>query len=989
METDPAAEEARAAEAVVAGGGTLITKTVTVGEAPSYIKQLDADNSYIVKVTGSFKESLFPADILLSLIGHALTGTPVKRVTLDLSATENFPGITLQDFKGATSLVEISLPASKNNTVIGEEAFLGCTNLVKISIPDSVTEIGESAFYKCSALKDVHIPSAVTTIKKNTFYECTSLSEITIPKNIASIAEYAFYKSGIKKIIFDKESQLTEINCFSGCAALEQVEIPASVTKIGKNAFSLCTSLTTVSFEETAKVEELIGFAGCTSLTSIEIPPSVKTIADRAFSGCTALQSITVPKSVKTLGSSAFGNCTALSSVNFEAGSQLTALKGRIFSNCSSLRSIELPASVSSFEPNIFENCNKLTTIAVAAENTTYAAENNYVYTKGSKELFCAAPGITEVTVSGTVAEIASNAFDYCTELTKVTMADGCRSRGADFSKCTKLTDVAVVHTEGVTEGKFSFSGSTTIKNAVIAGDVPSVNYAFSNCTALEQVTIGDGVKEIYSAFYNCSKLPRIHIPASVTTFEGNFSGCIGLTELTVDPANAIYASENNCIYEKNLKELLAVATGLEEVVLPDSVKFMSEGNRTFQLHTVLKKLTIGTNLVSFPSDTFADCSALAEVRYKGSPSQWAAIEFKNEKANPAYFTKRIYFNDSDTIQKHITLSDTTSDKKVKPFTFINCIDIETIDMRDIRTIEARSFEGCTNLESIKLQDVGKGEIISSAFNKCEKLKKIYYYFDESDFNHKTWTEIKCWDKSPFKQPYELYFNDTLVKEAKLYSASFYRMTYQNCKSLEKCTVSISNGIADIPETMFADCSNLKSVTFGYTDKVEHIYSGAFLNCNALEEVRYERTIKDWCNIIFDGPDANPLKYGHRLYIGKKVSWNEWSYEPVTEPEVPILHTYKHYVFYGANFSKVTFAAGSEVIPDYTFAECKELTKVTIPTTMKTIGQSAFSNCTKLTTIEFEGTSVEWNGIKKEKEWNMGIPATAVKCLGDNVDVQL
>ena len=153
--------------------------------------------------------------------------------------------------------------------------------------------------------------------------------------------------------------------------------------------------------------------------------------------------------------------------------------------------------------------------------------------------------------------------------------------------------------------------------------------------------------------------------------------------------------------------------------------------------------------------------------------------------------------------------------------------------------------------------------------------------------------------------------------------------------------------------------------------------------------MRNRDTIQNWCNISFEGPDANPLKYGHRLYIGKKVNWNEWSYEPVTEPEVPILHTYKHYVFYGANFTKVTFAASSKVIPDYTFAECKELTKVTIPSSMKTIGQSAFSNCTKLTTIEFEGTSDAWNKIKKEKEWNMGIPATTVKCLGDNVDVQL
>ena len=389
--------------------------------------------------------------------------------------------------------------------------------------------------------------------------------------------------------------------------------------------------------------------------------------------------------------------------------------------------------------------------------------------------------------MSGTVAEIASNAFDYCTELTKVTMADGCRSRGADFSKCTKLTDVAVVHTEGVTEGKFSFSGSTTIKNAVIAGDVPSVNYAFSNCTALEQVTIGDGVKEIYSAFYNCSKLPRIHIPASVTTFEGNFSGCIGLTELTVDPANAIYASENNCIYEKNLKELLAVAAGLEEVVLPDTIKFVYSWNSPFRRHTVLKKLTIGTNLVSFPSGTFADCSALAEVRYKGSPSQWAAIKFKDKEANPVYFAKQLYFN--DVLEENITLSDTTRNKEVTQFAFVNCTNIKTINMRDIRTIARNAFDGCSNLSSIKLEKICEGSIDSLAFNGCRNLSKIYYYYDNNNPNARKWTDI--WGGIVFDYPYELYINDNQATKVVIMPILFYSTTYANCISIQEAELSV------------------------------------------------------------------------------------------------------------------------------------------------------------------------------------------------------
>lgn len=67
-----------------------------------------------------------------------------------------------------------------------------------------------------------------------------------------------------------------------------KLEIPNCIKKIGKAAFS-----------------------GCTSLEEIVIPNSVKEIGPGAFEGCTSLEQIVIPDSVTEIGEEAFWDCTA------------------------------------------------------------------------------------------------------------------------------------------------------------------------------------------------------------------------------------------------------------------------------------------------------------------------------------------------------------------------------------------------------------------------------------------------------------------------------------------------------------------------------------------------------------------------------------------------------------------------------------------------------------------------------------------------------
>ena len=60
-------------------------------------------------------------------------------------------------------------------------------------------------------------------------------------------------------------------------------------------------------------------FQNCVRLTSIEIPESVTSIGRDAFS-CSGLTSINIPESVTVIGNYAFRDCAGLTSIDIQNG---------------------------------------------------------------------------------------------------------------------------------------------------------------------------------------------------------------------------------------------------------------------------------------------------------------------------------------------------------------------------------------------------------------------------------------------------------------------------------------------------------------------------------------------------------------------------------------------------------------------------------------------------------------------------------------------
>jgi len=140
---------------------------------------------------------------------------------------------------------------------------------------------------------------------------------------VTSIGGYAFRRcSGLITIKVDEANPIYDSR--DNCSAIIETKtnelvigckntvIPNSVTSIGNEAFSGCSSLTSVTIPNSVTSIGYYAFYGCSGLTSVTIPNSVTSIGKLAFEGCSGLTSLTIGNSVTSIGDKAFGSNIAI-----------------------------------------------------------------------------------------------------------------------------------------------------------------------------------------------------------------------------------------------------------------------------------------------------------------------------------------------------------------------------------------------------------------------------------------------------------------------------------------------------------------------------------------------------------------------------------------------------------------------------------------------------------------------------------------------------
>lgn len=932
-------------------------------------------------------------------------------VTIPNSVTD----IGSSAFNYCTGLTYVNIP--NNVTSIGGSAFSGCTGLTSINIPNSVTSIGGLAFRGCTSLTSINIPNSVTTIGNSAFDGCTNMStveyhcqeigswfsdnssitEVIIGDEVINIGDYAFSGwKGLTSISLPNSVISISRNAFYNCTGLTSITIPNSVTSIGYAAFSGCTNITTVEYH----CQEIGNwfYDSKSTITTIIIGDEVTTINGSAFKGFINLTSITIPNSVTSIANSAFDGCTNIAKVEYHCqkidgwfysskysitnviiGDEVTNIGTSAFFGFANLESIKIPNSVISIGESAFCGCTGLSSITIP----------DNVITLGNSS-FQGCTGLTSITIPNSVTSVGSYAFKDCINLTAVNISYNVTSIGSSaFQNCFSLTDINIPNS--ITSiGSSAFQDCINLTAVNIPNSVTTIgSSAFGGCSALKSVTLGKGIKSIESdAFSGCNELASVEfhckeigtwfskmssiknviIGEEVTSFaNGAFNNCTGLEKVTINNLDSwCRISRNNAAPNSYAGHLYLNDEEITNLVIPETVT--SIGDYAFANFQSITNATLNDNLTSIGNEAFNSCSNLAAI----------------------------------TIPDNV--------ESIGDLAFYGCTSLTRMTIPDkVSTIGIGAFAACSNMTRVTIGS-GVNYIGTQAFFDCRNLSRVSI----SDLS--AWCKIKFdvplgigdlpedyLPTNPLYYAHNLVLNNKNLRELVIPSdvTSINDYAFLNCSGLT--SIVIPDNVTSIGEGSFSGCSGLKSVTI--PNSVNEIGAKAFNQCTGLESLFIGSHVTAIGENAFNGCSglvsissyikqpfaiatsvfSDNIYTSVPLYVPRgcveayqdadgwfqfdTIEEMEYKSGDYTDPETSIVYhcdgeTLTAYVKDGTQASgdavirdMVTFKLNEYVvnrIDDNAFKGCIGITSVTIPSSVETIGESAFDECTNLTTVLVE-----------------------------------
>lgn len=686
-------------------------------------------------------------------------------------------------------------------------------------------------------------------------------------------------------------SKKASIPWYSYRSYIRNIEISEGVATIGNFAFAECSNLNSISLPlSLTKIGEY-AFMECYSLPSFIIPDSVTTVGRRVFENCENLTAVTFGLKVDTLGKPLFENCSNLHNIVWKARN---CHKGFTAVNLlgSQISSFIIGEQVEVIPDNLLENMSNVKTITIPSSVTSIGSE-----------AFKNCYNLTTVYCTGYIpASLGTSVFPSNTYGTEMQIYVPCNSLEtyqsvwADYASKIKYDETAnysfvlTLNVNDVNMG--TCKRPTTICDDTIITATPNEGYHF--------VKWSDGNTDN----------PRTITLTQDTTFTAEFaidrSGKCG-DDLALtweyEPASKTLTISGEGALNSNYTYGLEAPDEAEKLVIEEGVTSIDHGAfyycGTGCSWSQLKSVSIPTSVTYIAGKAI---NGVNEIHYTGTIEQWCTKSWS--PSTIAYGGYSLFMADTLVTDLVIPGNVNTIENEV----FSRCLSLSTIIISEgVDTIK-NPFYFCSNLIYVTLPHSIKG-IEGKAFAGCDKLEAIY---------------VPCGDLPRFKRIFYGYHSDKLQYEPLPYSIS---------------VNTTGNGDA----TFVRDDSICENYLLTAIPATNHHF--VHWNDGNTENPRIIKLMQDTAFTAEFAIDRSG-KCGDKLAL-------DWSYDANSKALTisgngSLNSNYTFGIEAPTEAVKLIISEGVTSIGNNAFSNYSTLQEISFSTTISTIGEQAFYQCTGL-----------------------------------------